>query len=65
MDFLESIAPELQHMIEVMKSVTNIDFTIVDESLRRIVSTSQLNKSFGSTAPINSDRKGTRLNSSD
>lgn len=54
MDFLESIAPELQHMIEVMKSVTNIDFTIVDESLRRIVSTSQLNKSFGSTAPINS-----------
>lgn len=54
MNLLESIAPELQHMIDVMKSVTNIDFTIVDENLRRIVATSYSSKLFGDTAPLNS-----------
>ncbi|MDD2493766.1 MAG: sigma 54-interacting transcriptional regulator [Tissierellia bacterium] len=54
MNFLESIATELQHMIEVMKSVTNIDFTIVDENLRRIVATSYSSRVFGNTAPLNS-----------
>lgn len=54
MSILESISTELLHIIEAMHSVTNIDFTIVDENLKRIVSTSQLSNAFGNSAPENS-----------
>lgn len=54
MNLLKSIAPELQHIIDAMYSVTNIDLTIVDENLNRIVATSQISKVFKNTAPLNS-----------
>ena len=54
MNLLKSIAQELQHIIDAMYSVTNIDITIVDEELNRIVATTNINKVFRNKAPVNS-----------
>lgn len=54
MGALDSIKGELQHIIEAMHAVTNIDITIVDENLRRVVATSFLSEDVGKTAPRNS-----------
>ncbi|MSU00396.1 sigma 54-interacting transcriptional regulator [Tissierella pigra] len=54
MNLLKSIAPELKHIIDAMYSVTNIDITIVDENLNRIVATNNINKVFRNKAPVNS-----------
>lgn len=54
MSLLNSIEIELQHIIEAMYAVTNIDITIVDENMNRVVGTSQLKEAIGKKAPLNS-----------
>jgi len=54
MGVLNSIKCELQHIIEAMHAVTNIDITIVDENLKRLVATRSLREGVGKTAPHNS-----------
>lgn len=54
MGALNSIKGELQHIIEAMHAVTNIDITIVDENLQRLVATKSLKKDVGRKAPLNS-----------
>ncbi len=54
MGLLNSIKPELQHIIEAMYSVTNVDITIVDHELRRIVGTGLHGNAIGMMAPLNS-----------
>jgi transcriptional regulator with PAS, ATPase and Fis domain len=54
MNLLKSIAQELQHIIDAIYSVTNIDITIVDEDLNRIVATNNINTVFRNKAPVNS-----------
>ena len=52
MNILMSIKHELQHIIEAMHAVTNVDITIVDEGLQRIASTVNEEFSLGAKAPI-------------
>lgn len=52
MNILMSIKHELQHIIEAMHAVTNVDITIVDESLQRIATTVNEEYSLGAKAPI-------------
>lgn len=47
-----NIKHELQHIIEAMHAVTNVDITIVDESLQRIATTVNEEYSLGAKAPI-------------
>ncbi|MGB4608110.1 MAG: sigma 54-interacting transcriptional regulator [Sedimentibacter sp.] len=47
-----SVKQELQHIIEAMHAVTNVDITIVDEDLQRIASTVDEGFSLGAKAPI-------------
>lgn len=54
MSLLKGIQSELKHIIEAMFAVTNIDFTIVDENLHRIVATNNLIDAVGIRAPFNS-----------
>ena len=54
MSLLKGIRSEVQHMIEAMYAVTNIDFTIVDENLYRIAATNNLKYSVGKKAPFHS-----------
>ena len=54
MTILNSIKTELQHMIEAIHAVTNIDITVVDENLQRIAATSFLKEGIGQKAPSNS-----------
>ena len=54
MSLLISIKSELQHIIEAMYAVTNIDITIVDENLNRVVGTSHLSEVASIVAPLNS-----------
>lgn len=44
MTILNSIKTELQHMIEAIHAITNIDITVVDENLQRIAATSFLKR---------------------
>lgn len=52
MSILMNIKHELQHIIEAMHAVTNVDITIVDESLQRIASTVAEEYSLGASAPF-------------
>lgn len=52
MNILMSVKQELQHIIEAMHAVTNVDITIVDEDLQRIASTVDEGFSLGAKAPI-------------
>lgn len=52
MSILMNIKNELQHIIEAMHAVTNVDITVVDEKLRRVVSTVDKEYSTGAKAPI-------------
>jgi transcriptional regulator with PAS, ATPase and Fis domain len=52
MNILMNIKHELQHIIEAMHAVTNVDITIVDESLQRIATTVNEEYSLGAKAPI-------------
>jgi transcriptional regulator with PAS, ATPase and Fis domain len=52
MNILISVKQELQHIIEAMHAVTNVDITIVDEDLQRIASTVDEGFSLGAKAPI-------------
>lgn len=54
MTILNSIKTELQHMIEAIHAITNIDITVVDENLQRIAATSFLKEGIGEKAPSNS-----------
>ena len=54
MSLLKSIKSELQHIIEAMYAVTNIDITIVDENLKRVVGTNHLREEISNSAPLNS-----------
>ena len=54
MNILLSIKNELQHIIEAMHAVTNVDITIVDENLQRVASTVDKEYSIGTQAPLNS-----------
>ncbi len=54
MNILMNIKYELQHIIEAMHAVTNVDITIVDESLQRVASTVDKEYSIGTQAPLNS-----------
>ena len=54
MNILMSIKNELQHIIEAMHAVTNVDITIVDENLQRVASTVDKEYSIGTQAPLNS-----------
>lgn len=54
MSLLKGIKTELQHIIEAMYAVTNIDITIVDENLSRVVGTNHLNEVISEAAPLNS-----------
>ena len=40
MSILNSIKGELQHIVETIHAITNVDITIVDENLQRLVATS-------------------------
>ena len=46
MNLLQSIAQELQHIIDAIYAITDIDVTIVDDHLNRIVATQNINKVF-------------------
>ena len=52
MNILMNIKHELQHIIEAMHAVTNVDITIVDEALQRIASTVSEEYSLGAKAPF-------------
>lgn len=54
MNLLNSIKTELQHIVEAMYSVTNVDITIVDHELRRVVGTGLHGNAIGMMAPQNS-----------
>ena len=52
MSILMNINHELQHIIEAMNAVTNVDITIVDENLQRIASTVDEGYGIGTKAPV-------------
>lgn len=52
MSILMSIRPELTHIVEALKAVTNVDIIIVDEKLDRIVSTVGKKFAAGDRAPL-------------
>lgn len=54
MSILENIKKDLLHIIESMYAITNIDITIVDDKLNRVVATQFLKEKMGDSAPINS-----------
>jgi transcriptional regulator with PAS, ATPase and Fis domain len=54
MSLLNSIRPELQHIVQAMYSVTNVDITIVDHELKRVVGTGVHGNAIGIMAPLNS-----------
>ena len=54
MSMLNSIRLELQHVIEAMHSVTDVDITIVDHDLKRVVGTGLHSEAIGRMAPKNS-----------
>ena len=54
MSLLNSIRLELQHVIEAMYSVTDVDITIVDHNLKRVVGTGLHSEAIGRMAPKNS-----------
>lgn len=54
MSMLNNIKGELQHIIEALHAVTNVDITIVDESLERVVGTGRHSEAIGRQAPSNS-----------
>jgi transcriptional regulator with PAS, ATPase and Fis domain len=54
MSLLKSIRSELHHIIESIHAIINIDITIVDNNLERIVATNLQNINMGKTAPKNS-----------
>ena len=54
MSLLNSISLELQHVIEAMHSVTDVDITIVDHDLKRVVGTGLHSEAIGRMAPKNS-----------
>lgn len=54
MSLLNSISLELQHVIEAMYSVTDVDITIVDHNLKRVVGTGLHSEAIGRMAPKNS-----------
>ncbi len=53
MSRLKGIKNDLMHIIEALHAVTNVDITIVDENLERVVSTVHYSDE-GSKAPVNS-----------
>ncbi|WMJ85007.1 sigma-54-dependent Fis family transcriptional regulator [Oscillospiraceae bacterium LTW-04] len=54
MSILKSIQPELQHIVDAMCAVANIDITIVDHNLSRMAGTGRLSLEHGSPVPENS-----------
>lgn len=54
MTILENIKNDLLHIIESMYAITNIDITIVDNKLKRVVATQFLKEKMGKQAPRNS-----------
>lgn len=54
MAILENIKTDLLHIIESMYAITNIDITIVDDKLKRVVATQYLKEKMGNHAPRNS-----------
>ncbi len=54
MNFLNGITQELQHIIDAIYAVTDIDVTIVDKDLNRVAATKNINKLFRKQAPENS-----------
>jgi transcriptional regulator with PAS, ATPase and Fis domain len=54
MSVLLSIKAELQHIVEAMHAVTNVDIIVVDKQLDRVVSTVKKEYEFGKKAPMNS-----------
>ena len=54
MSILESIRNDLLHIIESMYAVTNIDITIVDKNLNRVLATQFVKEKMGDRAPRNS-----------
>lgn len=54
MTILENIKNDLLHIIESMYAITNIDITIVDNKLNRVVATKFLKEKMGKQAPRNS-----------
>lgn len=53
-NLLQDVSLELQHIIDAISAVTDIDLTIVDKNLNRIVATSNINMLFEKKAPKNS-----------
>lgn len=51
---LHIIKKELQHIIEALHSITNVDITIVDKNLERVVGTGKHSEAIGRLAPLNS-----------
>ncbi|MDF3005474.1 MAG: sigma54 specific transcriptional regulator, Fis family [Oscillospiraceae bacterium] len=54
MSILKSIQPELQHIVEAMCAVANVDITIVDHNLCRMAGTGPLSLEHNSPVPENS-----------
>ncbi|MDX9917570.1 MAG: sigma 54-interacting transcriptional regulator [Gudongella sp.] len=54
MNMLHQISGELQHILEALHAVTNVDMTIVDENLQRVVGTGRHSERIGRSAPENS-----------
>lgn len=54
MSLLNNISLQLQHVIEAMYSVTDVDITIVDHNLKRVVGTGLHSEAIGRMAPKNS-----------
>ncbi|MEG2174434.1 MAG: sigma 54-interacting transcriptional regulator [Oscillospiraceae bacterium] len=54
MSVLKCIQTELEHMVEAMCAVTNVDITVVDDRLQRLAGTGPLRANIGGLAPANS-----------
>lgn len=54
MSILKSIQPELQHIVDAMCAVANVDITIVDHNLCRMAGTGPLSLEHGSPVPESS-----------
>lgn len=54
MNVLQAIEHELQHIIDAISAITEIDLTIVDDRRNRVAATGQIRKQFLREAPQNS-----------
>ena len=57
MSVLDLVVPELEYLSNTLASVLDLEITIVDSSLKRLVGTGRLSAGVGKPAPLHFRRK--------